>query len=133
MRFGMQMTTRVEKKELLEILRKNREQHKKIWEEALEGYRVEMVKRLDRFLVEVKEGKLISQQIGLPVPTNETGSYDTAIKMLEMGTDTIIILSAQDFACLVEDKWEWKRNFILSNSGYSGTAQVLAAQMGDDE
>lgn len=132
MRFGMEMRTRVKKADLLETLKKNRDQHRKIWEEALAGYKEEMLKRLERFLAEVREGKLISRSINLPVPTNETSSYDTAIKMLEMGTEDIIELSTQDFACLVEDKWEWKRNFILSNSGYSGTAQVMAAQMGDE-
>lgn len=132
MRFGMAMTTRVDKAQLLEILKKNRAQHKKIFEEAVEGYRTEMLKRLEGFIVEVKEGRLLTRSIGLPVPINETPSYDTAIRMLEMGTDAVIELSAQDFACLVEDKWEWKRNFILSNSAYSGTAQVLAAQMVDE-
>jgi len=132
MRFGMAMTTKVKKAALLETLKANRAQHQKIFEEAVEGYRKEMLKRLERFLAEVKEGRLVSQRIGLPVPTNETSSYDTAIKMLEMGTEDIVELSAQDFSCLVEDKWEWKKNFLLCNSDYSGTARVLAAQMGDE-
>jgi len=131
MRFGMAMTTKVKKADLLETLKKNRDQHHKIFEEALEGYRKEMEATLETALELVKKGKRIVHRISLPVPTNETSSYDTAIKMLEMGTEDVIELSAQDFACLVEDKWEWRDAFLTSNSSYSETARVMAAQVGE--
>jgi len=128
MRFGMAMTTKVKKAELLATLKKNRDQHQKIFEEALAGYKKEMEATLEHALEVIRAGKRIVHRIHLPVPTNETASYDTAIKMLEMGTEEVVELSAQDFACLVEDKWEWRDAFLTSNSNYSETARVMAAQ-----
>jgi hypothetical protein len=128
MRFGMAMTTRVKKADLLKTLKENRDRHQGIFEEALVGYRKEMEATLEQALEMIRAGKRIVRRIHLPVPTNETASYDTAIRMLEMGTEDVIELSAQDFACLVEDKWEWRDAFLTSNSDYSETARVMAAQ-----
>lgn len=128
----IEMSTKVKKEELLEILKKNRANHRKIFEEALEGYKKKMIALLLKMLKDVRKGKRVSHMISMPLPQNMTAEYDTVIRMLEMSTDNEVKLSAKDFQCFVEDRWEWRDNFIHSNAAYSMTAMTLAAKAEKD-
>jgi hypothetical protein len=124
----MEMRTKVKRVELITILAANKANHRKIFEEALEGYQKEMIKQLLRMLKDVRAGKRIHHIISLPIPRDMTEEYNTALRMLEMSQVELVDLSAQDFTCLVEDKWEWRNDFLASNSTYSQTARTLSAQ-----
>jgi hypothetical protein len=126
----MAMRTKVKRTELIAILETNKANHRKIFEEALEGYKKEMIKQLLRMLKDVRTGKRVQHIISLPTPRDMTEAYDTALKMLQMNQEETVELTTQDFACLVEDKWEWRRDFLHSNSLYSRTANVLAMETG---
>lgn len=129
---GIEMTTKVKKAELLEILKKNRAQHRKIFEEALEGYKKKMIALLLKMLKSIRKGERIQHMINMPLPQNMTKEYDTVIRMLEMSTDAEVKLSAKDFQCFVEDRWEWRDSFLHSNAAYSMTAMGLAAEAEKD-
>lgn len=115
-------TIMVHKEKLLEVLRKNREGHRKIFEEALDGYRKEVVKRLDEQLARAKAGKRVYLAFQIVEPQNQTKDYDRAIGMLEMSIDDEISLSESDFRNYVMDDWNWKHQFLSSNAMYSGSA-----------
>lgn len=119
---------KIKKAKLLAELKKNRTQHRKIFEEAQKGFRAEVIKQLDERLAEARAGKKIDIHIRLQEPVDQTADYDRAIRMLEMSEDATILLSEADFACYVLDDWAWKRNFLISNSAYSksATAEVRA-------
>jgi hypothetical protein len=126
------MSTTVRRLDLLVTLSQNREAHKKIFEEALGGYKKEMIRLLCKMLKDVRKGKRVHHMINLPIPQNMTDQYDTVMKMLEMGTQDEVKLSSSDFRCFVEDKWDWKQNFLLSNARYSNTAQIMSASIEDE-
>lgn len=114
----------VQRDKLLEELRRNREAHKAIFDEAMDGYAKEAEAQLQRHLDEVRAGKIKVISVHLPVPEEHTKDYDRAIKMVEMSVADQITLDEHDFASYVMDDWAWKRQFLTSNSTYSGTARA---------
>lgn len=114
-------TIKVKKEELLQALHKNRDAHRKIFEEAQEGYREEAIKLLDKALEDAKHGKEIRTHIQLMAPIDQTKDYDRAIRMVEMSVDDVIEIDERDFACYVMDDWDWKRQFLTTNAFYSKT------------
>lgn len=123
-----QMEVTVKRVNLLEKLRANREQHRKIFEEALEGYKVKVIEVLEQRLEEAKAGKRYNACINLTQPVDQTREYDRAIAMFDMSVDDEVTLSERQFQCLVLDDWDWKRNFIFSNAAYS----EIATRMSED-
>lgn len=112
----------VNKAEALAILKTNRAKHRDIFLEALDGYGKEATKILTQRLEEVKKGSRKQIYISLPEPSDHTKDYDRAIKMLEMNISDTVMLSEQDFNNYVMDDWNWKQQFLQSNSMYSATA-----------
>lgn len=124
------MNTRIEKKRLLEILAKNRAAHRGIFEEAVEGYRKKAIDTLEKNLKLLKNNKrhrLLN--LYLQVPEDHTRDYTRAIKMVEMTTDTEIVLPEQDFKSYVMDDWSWGNQFYTSNSMYSKTASTKLREL----
>ena len=115
---------RVDKKKVLEALKENRSTHRAIFEEAVEGYRKEVVKQLEKHIKQMKSGKPKRTYISIPYPEDHTSDYDDAIEMLEMSLDESIDLDAEAFKAFYKDDWSWKNQFLASNSGYSRTAYV---------
>lgn len=113
---------RVSKKTLLETLKKNRAEHRKIFLEALEGYRKEAIKQLEQQLERAKKGKKFDIYISLEQPQDQTKDYDRAIGMLELSLDTEVTLAESDYRNYVLDEWGWKGQFLSSNRAYSATA-----------
>jgi hypothetical protein len=121
---------KVNKTAVLAALQENREKHRSIFEEAVEGFREKAQRELDAAIERVRSGSLQTVVVHLPRPVDHTKDYDREIKMLELSVDDEIVLSQSDFAAYVMDDWQWKREFITSNAGYSVTA---AASLGDFE
>lgn len=124
---------KVKKAHLLEKLKANRDEHRKIFLEALDGYRKKCIELLDAELAKAKNGKQFHMYFSLTQPVDQTKDYDRAIKMLEMSVEDEVSLSELDFSNYVLDDWQWKRNFLSSNRAYSTTAALLAGQMGEGE
>jgi hypothetical protein len=119
----------IKKDEVLSVLKANRTNHRKIFEEALEGYKKKMIETLENSLADARAGKLTTLHISLPKPQDQTRDYDRAIKMLEMSIADSVTLSEQDFACYIQDDWMWKRQFLTSNAFYSGSATMALKAM----
>jgi len=109
---------RIKKDELLAAVKKNREGHRAVFEEALEGYRKQAVAELEAILAEAKAGKRIRRGVSLIEPTDQTREYDRIIRALEMSTDQVIELSEGEFAQYVMDDWHWKGQFIATTQAY---------------
>ncbi len=112
------MKVKVNKNDLLKVLRENRETHRSLFLEALEGYREKVIELLTVNLENVKAGKQIVTFINLPVPKDQTSEYDQIIRMLEMSVDEDFELDEHEFKCYVLDEWEWKEAVTMSNSRY---------------
>lgn len=120
----------VNKAELMEKLKKNREEHREIFLEALDGFRKKAIQMLEERLTLAKAGKYFDLYLHIVQPVDQTKDYDRAIKMLEMSIDASVELSERDFQQYVLDDWSWKDQFLTSNSLYSGKAAAMVASAG---
>jgi hypothetical protein len=116
--------------ELQDIISKNRDEHNKIFLEAMAGYTSKVKGDLQAYLERIERGEVIRVQIYYPEPENHTRDYDRILKMLDLTTEKSIELSEKQFESYVLDDWAWKRAFLTSNSAYSVTAARLSQ---DDE
>jgi len=123
-------TVKVKKAELSTIVAEKRRGHTKIVKEAIEGYRKQAMKLLEDHIERLKKGRHQIVQIYLTEPQDHTKDYDRVLKMIEMHIGPTIEISQTDFAKYVMDDWEWKQQFLSSNSTYSATA---AAAMGSED
>lgn len=120
---------KVNRIELLDVVKKNRDNHRKIFEEAVVGYREQAIKELGAHLKEARAGGRIRRTVTLVQPIDQTIEYDRAIKMLEMSVDDTVTLDEHTFQCLVMDDWGWKKTFLSANAMYSKTANdTIAAE-----
>lgn len=118
----MDLTTTVSKNRLLEVLKSNREQHKKIVEEAHDGYIKAAIAQLTEKLESLKAGERVNLIFALTTPQDHTDAYDNTIQMVEWHTGEEISLTAEEFANFVRDDWEWTQGFVHSNKMYSSAA-----------
>jgi len=107
------------KSDLLKELKKNRSAHRKLFLDAQQGYRTDVIKELDMMLKEARDGKTIRRSVSLVEPQDHTKDYDRIIRMLEMSTKSTIFISEQEFCQYVQDDWGWKAQFISQTSNYS--------------
>jgi len=107
--------------ELLEIVRRNNLTHVEEFQEAVEDYKKlvlqvttsnsNLAKTGD--LVQFKKMQSIPQE-----PVSYESSYRRAIRMLELSVDDIIEVEEDVFNQLVLDEWSWKRSFTVGNAMY---------------
>lgn len=114
---------KVDKQELLDTLKANREIHIKDFLEAQAKYRREAIDEIAEMLKEAKKANLgkghkIRRNITAVEPQSFEASYNTAIKMLEMSIDETIELSQQEFQQYVEDNWSWRGVFASTTMSY---------------
>lgn len=118
-----ELTVTVRTSELLERVQHNREEHRKIFLEAVEGFRTAMIDELEARLARVRAGKAVEMSIRLPVPEDHTVDYERVLDMLGMHTSDELEIDAADFANFVRDDWAWKRQFIQTASNYTELAR----------
>ncbi len=114
-----EMTVEVEVSALTYKLTQNRDAHRELFLEALDGYKLAMLAALETRIQQVMENKQVNQYLGLPEPEDHTADYDRVISMLSMHTKPTLVIGAGDYAQFVMDDWDWKRKWVASNSAYS--------------
>jgi hypothetical protein len=138
-------TVTVRRLKLLETLRTNRDQHKKLYEESVAGYRHAAAESLQKQVAKAQKtiadnAAMLSARIDrfdpddpmpnqvvvlgqvsftLEVPADHTKSYDVAIEMAEWEVGENIELTQSQFQCFVMDDWDWKPRFDTLNKSYS--------------
>lgn len=113
-------------RDVLNAVRKNRDNHAKIVSEARAGFLVKAAEMLKAESERLAAGKLKSLRLTLASPVDHTSEYDTVVRMLEMHREDTIELDADSVRMFVEDKWDWTERFLAENSVYSGTARALS-------
>jgi hypothetical protein len=110
----------VNRDEFLVEVTANREAHREVFEEVLEGFHRRLKAELDRRVRDLKAGRHINQYIGLPEPEDHTDDYDRVIMMAQMSVEDTITLSEDEFAMYVMDQWRWKQDFTETSQRYLG-------------
>lgn len=105
---------------LLAKLKENREKHVADYEKSLIGYRIEVLKVLEKALEKAKGGEYDNDNLYVMehMPENHTSEYDQVIAMMEMSVDEIITLEASEVQQYVLDQWHWKANFAATTTKY---------------
>lgn len=109
----------VDKADLLDKMRSNRDGHRDQFLRALEGYRKAVVAELEKHLDMARTNGPIHLRVQLPTPQDHTADYDRVIGMLEMSTGDEIGLSEADYECYVLDDWDWSQHVQATSSRYS--------------
>lgn len=110
----------VKKEALLEKLKENRDKHRKLFEEALDGWEKRVVEELKKAVSDAKAKREFRTTFFLPQPVDHTSEYDAIIEQVEWDVNETIELSPQQFNQFVRDDWGWKEDFLNNTSFYVG-------------
>jgi hypothetical protein len=107
--------------ELLQIVKDNATKHVADYDESVEDYKVAVLKLAKANLKLANTGELdqfmkIKNQPARP--TNYADNYARAIRMLELSVEEIIEVEDHTFNQLVLDEWNWKQQFTAQSSLY---------------
>lgn len=111
-------TVRVERAALIERIQTNRDDHRKIYEEAMEGWKKAVTEELERMYQDALKGKDYRLRINLVRPDDHTDEYDSVLELLEMSLDDEFELTYQEFNNFVLDKWGWQNDFLTMSASY---------------
>ena len=111
-------TVSVKRDELLETVKKNRDNHRTVFKKAQAAYRKRMIQELDLMLADAKAGRHIRRAVLIPEPEDHTRDYDRIVRMLEMSVDNVLELSEYDFSRYAMDQWEWAGTFASNTLSY---------------
>ena len=107
--------------ELLEIVRENKLKHIATFQEAIVDYKslVLEIATINHKLAETKDLAKFKQLKAIPsAPQSYEDSYQRAIRMLELSVDDTIEVEEDVFNQLVLDEWNWKRGFTATTMSY---------------
>lgn len=131
---------------LLDALRKNRKEHERIYNEALQGFETELNEalqgfklRLDEYIdglnLETAPGRIkeynwrtFTKSLNLTPPENYLKAYDEAIKIFEWEERDLVELTVSEVLKFCEDQWSWQEAYLSSSARWSGTARVKMSQ-----
>lgn len=114
-------SVKIDKTELLKIVRENKTKHVAEYEEAVADYKAGVVKLAKENLKLANSGDLskITKIKAAPQgPVSYEDNYTRAIRMLELSVDSVIELEEDVFNQLVLDEWAWKRAFTAMSASY---------------
>lgn len=114
-------SVKINKTELLDIVRKNKEKHAADYAESVEDYKAAALKVTQTNLKLAKSGDVeqIAKIKGMPQkPVSYDDAYNRAIRMLELSVEDVIEVEEDIFNQLVLDEWDWKHQFVASASLY---------------
>ena len=111
----------IEKQELLDIVRANKQKHVEDFKESVTDYKKAALVIAKDNLALVKTGKveeILKVKAMPPKPVSFEHDYDRAIRMLELSIDEVIELEQDIFNQLVLDEWTWKTTFTSNSTLY---------------
>lgn len=112
---------RLSKEDVLSTLMDNRENHRAKFEEAMEGYKEQAIKTLEKHIAQIKANDPQRVMLSLPLPEDHTDDYDRAIDMLQWSLDDEVVLNNREFQTYIQDDWGWKQEFESTYSMYTSS------------
>lgn len=112
------MQIKVNKMELVDILRKNREIHASIYQTAIEKYRELSLTWFNNAVDVLKAGGEPPRTLPYPIPEEHTEDFDRAIKMMQMDVNDELDLEEHEFRQYVDNEWGWARSFLANSGSY---------------
>ena len=116
---------KVNKQELLDKIKANREKHITDHKELVKNFWVTVAGKVEQLKakVETQSGNHFSLNENLPA--SHVADYDQVIQMIEMSVEDTITLEYNEFSNYVMDKWHWKSQFDTANALYASSARLF--------
>lgn len=113
-------SVKINRKELLKIVKDNAKTHVSQYDEAVEDYKVGVLKVAKANLKLANTGELDKFTFArMPTaPVNYADNYTRAIRMLELSVEDVIDVEEHVFNQLVLDEWGWKQAFVAQSALY---------------
>lgn len=114
-------SVKMNRKELLKIVKENQKKHVEDYNEAVADYKAGVVKLAKLNLKLANSGELeeIRKIKNVPqAPTSYEDNYSRAIRMLELSVEDVIDVEEHIFNQLVLDEWGWKQAFTTMSATY---------------
>lgn len=128
------MKITVSKAGLLTKLIENRDKHREVFEDALDGYYAEIIKALESQMQRVRNKKKPDLLFPYRIPRDHTGDYDRVIGMLGMHQGDSFDLTEAEYAQYVDDNWGWSGEWRNNAKNFSASSSGKFAQIyGDDD
>lgn len=140
---------KVSRKEVLEIVKQNKQKHDKILTDAIEGYWLEADKQLKKLkqdrLKEMKKNyqkqvkdfkKQVNKELDLVAkrkkdgpfqymskvyPEDHSNDYLSVIRKLELCVEDKVELDSSEFEQYIRNQWAWRNSFLTTNCSYAIT------------
>ena len=119
----MQQIT-VNKDELITILKENRINHQKLYDDAVVGYHEEVIEKLTEALDNAEAGSEYITNLKLSKPEHHIKDYDKIIGMLELSNESEIVLLPHEYDQYVADEWSWAGMTNSINTMYASKMSI---------
>ena len=106
--------------DLQKTLTINHENHVKAYKLALAGYQKEALRQIDEMRAKLVEDPAFRVILTEMPPQNHGEDYLRALRMLDMATGDVVQITHDDFTRYVDDDWDWKHGWSVSNAKYLG-------------
>jgi len=121
------LTSELTKAELLDFVLRNKKKHVAMHAEALIGYAARVRAELSKQSSKLDLGDVENVSINMMAPQSYARSYAQAISMVENTIAETVPLSAQDYATLVMDDWDWTDTWVRSNRGFAASIDTYGS------
>ena len=114
-------SVKMNRKELLKIVKDNQKKHVAQYEESVADYKVAVVKLAKANLKLANTGDLAEirkMKNRIDAPQSYEDNYTRAIRMLELSVEDVIEIEEHIFNQLVLDEWGWKQQFTAMSAMY---------------
>jgi len=118
MRRNGNRTINLYKAQLIEQIKKNKENHIIEYDKAVIAYKEEALKQLNEQIKAVEQGSL-KARLDLITPINNATNYDKIIEMFEWEVNEVVELEQQEFTEYVQDETEFAIQSKFANTMYS--------------
>jgi len=105
-------TISINKEQLVQILKENKEKHVASYLEAIENYKDAVKVYFPKFCQDALDNPEKLPRYDPPlIPLSYEKDYNNAIEMLSYEVNDSVTLSAKEFRQLVKNQWSWSQDF----------------------
>lgn len=102
----------VKREDIIKALTEGLDSHKLEYTEAMEDYKIAVVKFLENALHNANSGTFKDLVLNISAPTNHERDYQNVLDMLEYSVDETFQLDSDTFRAYFKGEWSWKNSFM---------------------
>jgi hypothetical protein len=111
-------TINVNRADLIEKIKANKENHIIEYDKAVIAYKIEAERQLNNLMKAVLDG-VLDIKLTLITPINNAKNYDKILEMFEWEVNDTVVLEQREFIEYVQDETDFAVSAKFSNTAYS--------------